>query len=270
MRDACVSLGAVFRRDALLALRQPLGFVARWFSPVVGIAGFYFVARLVDPHHALSIEGRHEGYFAYVSVNLSFMLLQTSALQAFSATIRYDQIVGTLEPIFATSTPTAVFATACGAWPLAVSLAQVAWSLGIASALMGLDLRATDAWCLVAFVALSTLAMGAIGILGAAGVVAFRQILPSNYLVGGAAALLSGTLFPTHLFPPVVQFISWCLPLTHALRGLRGAIVGDSVSAVAGDALWLAAVTAVLLPLSLVLLARAFEYARRDGTLAQY
>jgi ABC-2 type transporter len=217
--DTFVRVGAIFRRDAKLAMTQPLGFTARWLSPVIGVAGFYFVARLVDPHRALAIDGRHAGYFAYVSVNLSFMLLQTSALQAFSQTIRYDQLVGTLEPIFASSTPAGLFAAGCGVWPLVVSLAQVGFSLGIAAAFMGLDLHATDLVSLLLFVALGTLTMGAIGILSAAGVVAFKQVPPSNYLVGGAASLLSGTLFPTHLFPPALQFVSWCLPLTPRAAG---------------------------------------------------
>jgi ABC-2 type transport system permease protein len=270
VRDGLVRIGAVFRRDSLLALRQPLGFVTRWFSPVIGIAGFYFVARLVDPRRALSIDGRHEGYFAYVSVNLAFMLLQASALQAFSQTIRYDQLVGTLEPIFATSAPPALFVASCGVWPLMVSLAQAAFSLGTASIFMGLDLHATDLVSLTTFIGLSTLTMGALGILSAAGVIAFKQVPPSNYLVGGAASLLSGTLFPTHLFPPTLQLVSWCLPLTHALRGLRGAIAGNSVAALGGDAVWLGVTAVLLLPLSFILLHYAVERARCDGTLAQY
>jgi ABC-2 type transport system permease protein len=268
--DAFVRIGAILRRDVILALRQPLGSITRWFSPIIGIAGFYFVARFVDPHRALSIDGHREGYFAYVSVNLSFMVLQTSALQAFSQSIRYDQLVGTLEPIFASPAPTGLIVASCGVWPLAISLAQVMLCLAGASLFMGLDLHATDLASLLTFVALSTLTMGAIGILSAAGVIAFKQVPPSNYLVGGAASLLSGTLFPTHLFPPVLQLVSWCLPLTHALRGLRGAIAGDGIAATAGDALWLAVTAALLFPASFILLHFAVERAKCDGTLAQY
>jgi ABC-2 type transport system permease protein len=270
MRDTFVRVGAVLRRDAILAWRQPLGFIARWFSPIIGIAGFYFVARFVDPHRTLTIDGRNEGYFSYVSVNLSFMLLQTSALQAFSQTIRYDQLVGTLEPIFASPAQTGLIVASCGVWPLLVSFAQVAVCLIAASVWMGLDLRATDIVSLATFVVLSTLTMGGIGILSAAGVIAFKQVPPSNYLVGGAASLLAGTLFPTQLFPPVLQLVSWCLPLTHALRGLRAAIAGESVGAMGVDVLWLGIAAALILPASLIVLHYCVERARRDGSLAQY
>jgi hypothetical protein len=67
-----------------------------------------------------------------------------------------------------------------------------------------------------------------------------------------------------------LQLVSWCLPLTHALSGLRCAIAGDSVTAVAGDALWLAVSAALLLQCSFIVLHHAVERARCDGTLAQY
>jgi ABC-2 type transport system permease protein len=268
--DALVPFGAIFRRDARLALSQPMGFTGRWFSPVIAIAGFYFVARFVDPHRSLPIDGRQEGYFAYVSVNLSFMLLLTSALQSLPQTIRYDQLVGTLEPIMATASPARVFIAGCFLWPLSVSVTQVTFSLTSASFIMGLDLRATDFMSLLAFVVLSLLTMSAIGIIGAAGVIAFKQMPPSSYLVGGAASLLAGTLFPIRLLPPALQLVSWCLPLTHALRGLRAAIAGDSLFAVAGDALWLAVAATLLLPFSFVVFAYAVRRARSDGTLAHY
>jgi ABC-2 type transport system permease protein len=270
MREFAGRLAAVIRRDFRLSVRQPVSAIVGWFSPVIAIAGFYFVARLVDPHRSLPIDGRHSGYFSYVCVNLSFMLLATSALQAFAQAVRYDQIVGTLEPIFATSISPGAFAAGCGIWPLAVSCAQVAVSLGIAAAFMGLDLHATDILSLVTFLLLSTLTMAAIGLFSAAGVIAFRQVPPSNYLVGGAASLLAGTLFPTHLFPPALQVLSWCLPLTHVLRGLRGAIAGDPLPAIAGDALWLGVAVLLLLPTSFVVLSRAVARARDDGTLAHY
>jgi hypothetical protein len=91
---------------------------------------------------------------AYVSINASFMLLQTSALRAVSQTIRYDQLVGTLKPILATPACTGVYVAGCGVWPLIVSFAQVVFSLSIASALMGLDLHATDIPSLLTFVLL--------------------------------------------------------------------------------------------------------------------
>jgi ABC-type multidrug transport system permease subunit len=270
MADAAAQLGAIVRRDALLALRAPFGFLARWISPLIAIAGFSFVSRLVDPHRALAVDGAHGGYFAYVSVNLAFMLLAASALQAVMQSVRYDQIVGTLEPIFATSIPAWLFAAGCAVWPITVSCAQVALSLAVAATFMGLDLHAIDPLSLLTFAVLSVVTMSAIGLFSAAGVIAFRQVPPSDYLIGGAATLLAGTLFPTRLFPPVVQAVSWCLPLTHMLRGLRAAVAGKSLAATAGDVVWLAIAGGILLPASLLALSYAVERARREGTLGHY
>ena len=247
-----------------------MALATRWISPAIGIAGFYFVARLVDPHRTLVLDGRHAGYFSYVSVNLSFMLLQAGALQAFSQTLRYDQLVGALEPVFAVPMPPGVFVAGYGAWPLLVSAAQVVVCLAAASMFMGLDLHATDLVSLLTFAVLGTATMAAIGIFGAAGVVAFKAVPPTNYFVGGAASLLAGTLFPTHLFPPVLQLISWC-SAAHARvarlarRGRRpvrrGRLERRGLARGRGRG---------VLPLSLVVLDRAVARARSDGTLAHY
>lgn len=270
MPEIAIRVGAIVRRDAVLALRRPVSLVTRSLGPLTAIAGFYFVARLVDPNHSLAIDGRHAGYFTYVSVNLLFMILLTTALQSFSATVRYDQLIGTLESIFSTATQPGLFVLSCGVWPFVTSALQVILGLGIASSFMGLDLHATNPLALTIFIALSTLTMSAIGIFSAAGVIAFKQVPPSHYLVGGAASLLSGTLFPTHLFPAGLQIVSWCLPLTHALRGIRGAIAGDPLAAAAPDAAWLTIAVVVLLPLSFAVLHYAVERARSEGTLAEY
>ncbi|MGH7728369.1 MAG: ABC transporter permease [Vulcanimicrobiaceae bacterium] len=270
MTELLRCIGGVIRRDARLAATQPLAFATRWFAPIITIAGFYFVSKLLDPHHALATGGRTTGYFSYVAVNVAFMLLQTSAILAFAQTVRLDQIIGTLEAIVAAPRRTSLYVAACGVWPIALSVAQVAVSLAAASAFMGLDLRATNPWSLLAFGALSTVTMASIGILSAAAVIAFKAVPPTGYLVGGAASLLAGTLFPVTLLPPPLRAISWLLPLTHSLRGFRGAVAGESLGALSGEAWWLLAAMLILFPLSFFVLERVVERGRRDGTLSQY
>jgi ABC-type multidrug transport system permease subunit len=101
-------------------------------------------------------------------------------------------------------------------------------------------------------------------------VIAYKQPPPANILVGGAASMLSGVLFPTTLLPWPLQIVSWCLPLTHALAGMRGGVAGVGLGALAADALWLCGATALLVPLALFAIGRAIDHARRDGTLAYY
>jgi ABC-2 type transport system permease protein len=109
-----------------------------------------------------------------------------------------------------------------------------------------------------------------VGVMSAGIVIYSKTEPPSGLIVGGVASLLAGVLFPVALLPAPLQAVSWLLPITHALAGMRGAIAGGHFAALAGDALWLAVATVILLPLALFGFAYAINRARTDGTLAAY
>jgi ABC-2 type transport system permease protein len=260
---------AIYTRDMQFTALRPLGVVMRTVNVMIGICGFYFLAKLIDPSHFMTYAHRPSGYFAYVSVNLAFLVLQTSALQSISAAIRSDQAIGALEPILATQRKAWPFIVSSGLWPLTISLIEVGISLLVAW-LLGLNLGSTNGLTLVLFVTLSTLAMASIGLLSSAAVIAFQQVLPTTYLIAGAAPLLAGVFFPVSVLPRPLQVVSWLLPLTHSLAGLRAAFAGASISQSAGDAIWLACAVLVLLPVGLVLVELAVRRGRRNGTLSLY
>jgi len=237
---------------------------------LVRVTCFYFVSKLRAPSRALGFGGHPSSYFTYVIINVAFMTLQANAIQSFGMTLRRDQFTDMIEPIFATPTSVGLFAFASGLWKLAVSLAQVTTYLALASLLFGLSLKDTNVVTLLTFVVLSVACMSSIGVIAAGFVIYSKQEPPSNFLVGGAASLLGGVIFPVALLPQPLRIVSWLLPITHALNGIRAAVHGASFSQVADDALWLAIATAVLVPLALFSFNWIIDRARTDGTLAQY
>lgn len=261
---------ALVRRDAKIELSYPLPFAMQWVAIVVGVSAFYYVSKLVPPSRLLGSGGSKSTYFAYVVVNVAFMLLQTNAVQAFATNLRRDQMVHVVEPIFATPTPVALIAFGSGLWKMLLSAAQVLVYLGVATFAYKLDLHGTNVGLLALFTLLSLLCMSAIGVIGAGIVIYSKQQPPSNYVVGGAASMLAGVLFPVALLPFPLQIISWLLPITHALNGMRAAIAGASLQAVSGDAVWLAVASVVLMPISVLVFSRCVDRARSDGTLAHY
>jgi ABC-type multidrug transport system permease subunit len=67
-----------------------------------------------------------------------------------------------------------------------------------------------------------------------------------------------------------LQAVSWTLPITHALNGIRGAFHGATLRDLSPDAIWLTVATIVLLPFSLFIFRGAVARAKFDGTLGQY
>jgi ABC-2 type transport system permease protein len=261
---------AVFLRDAQFDLAVPLPFLTQWLAVVISVAGLFFVSHLVAPSPTLGFGGHRGNYFSYAVVNVAFMLLMTMAVQGFARTLRRDQILDLIEPIFATPTSVALLAFSSGLWCLTVSVLQVTLYLAVAALAFHLDLHNTDIGMLALFTVLSVACMSSLGVMSAGIVIYSKAEPPSGMIVGGVASLLGGVLFPVALLPAPLQAVSWLLPITHALAGIRGAIAGAHLAALRADALWLGVATAILLPSALFGFSYAINRARTDGTLAAY
>ena len=262
-------ISAFVERDIHLALSYPSTLYMPLVSAAVTVGGFAFFSRLVSPHAHLDAGGARIDYFTYVVINLSFMLLLNAALQCVPQALRRDQVAGTLEAMLAAPTPLAVTIAGSAVWPMFFACIQAGAYILCAMAL-GLHFAHVNAPLLVLFLLLGSICTMTLGMLASAAVIAFKQSPPSSLFVGSAATLLAGVLFPVTLFPPAIRALSWTLPLTHALRGLRAAAGGAPLAAVAADAWWLVAGTARLIPISYLSLRAAVRFAKTDGSLGSY
>ena len=262
-------IAAIFMRDLRITLARPIGLVSRVVNALIGIYGLYCLAGLFDPQGKLGTEHLATfSYFSYTTVNVAFMLLQATSLQVFSSALRSDQLNGGLETILQTQPLALPYVLASGLWPLLLALIQVALTLTFAARFLGLEVNHLNIGTLLVFIVLSTAVMMAIGILSAAAVIQFKQVPPSTYLISGAAPVLAGVMFPVSRLPHQLQLISWLLPLTHSLHGLRGAFEGVSLFDLRQDVVWLCCAIAVLLPIAVIALELAMRRCKNDGTLS--
>lgn len=262
---------AIFNRDRRLALSYDMAFYVQWAQIVVQVVSMFFLSRYAHPNVARFGLPSYVTYFEVIVINLAFLRFQQTAIQSFQTAIRGDQMLGTLEVLLATPTPLAVIVLSTGLWGFALTGMQVGCALFIAS-FFGLQLHINILTALV-FIVLTIACMSPLGVLAASTIMTFKQNAPTSFVAGGVAMILGGVMYPVSTLPPPLQVISWFLPISHALIGIRG---GFLVAApltdptIAYNALWLIAATAILLPLSLYSFTRAVNLARRDGTLGQY
>ena len=119
--------------------------------------------------------------------------------------------------------------------------------------------------------ALALLAHLPIGIVSAGFLLVFKRGDPLTPLVGSLSALLGGVYFPLAVLPGWLQSVSFFLPFTHALEGLRQAVLnGRSLSELGTQVAVLGIFALVLLPVSLAVFSYAVRQAKRLGTLSQY
>jgi ABC-2 type transport system permease protein len=270
LRVALGKAAAIYKRDRRLALSYDMAFVIQWLQIVIQIISFFFIATLIGHGQRFGLIGPVP-YFSYVVVNLAFARFQLTALQSFQTAIRGDQMLGTLEVVMATPTtlPTIVLST--GLWGFTLTFMQVLVALGTGM-LLGLQLHVNFLTAIV-FVLLTIACMSPLGVMAASTIMTFKQNAPTQFVAGSAAALLGGVLYPVSKLPEWLQKVSWCLPITHSLEGIRAGLLENvplTNPVVAADAFWLLGATAILMPLSLFVFSRSVNLARRDGTLGHY
>jgi ABC-2 type transport system permease protein len=268
-RSVMRKAGAIFGCDAALSLSYDFSFWTSWIGIAVQVLSFYFISKLMGSSPKFGYGGHPARYFDFIVVNLAFVRFQATAVQCFQSAIRNDQMAGTLEAVMATPTTLPVIILSRGLWAFTLTFMQVALFMVLA-VVLGLNLSHANILSVIVFTALTIACMSPLGVMSAASIMTFKQTGGTGFVMGGLTQLLGGVLFPISTLPLILQYVSWGLPITHALNGIRGAVHGANLLQLAPEAIWLTIAAAVLLPLSLWSFGRAVQRAKMDGTLGHY
>lgn len=209
-------------------------------------------------------------YTAFIVIGLAFQGYIASTITTASQRIRNEQLYGTLE-----------YYVLAPSGPLSFLVYTVLWGFvmnGISTAVimligLGLGVRYTASGAALAAAMIALLMLSSFGIAALSGAVVMvtKQGNPIAFFFSTFSTLMGNVVFPVTALPIYLRVISYALPLTWALQGLRGVLLyGYGFSAVLGDLAVMAAFTAVLVPLGTYAYVAAFNKARRDGTLSQY
>jgi ABC-2 type transport system permease protein len=264
-------LPAFVRRDFLVAVSYRAAFV----SDVVGLVGqalvFAFVSRLVDPSKLPRFAGTEVTYLEFAAVGIALGVFVQFGLQRVAATLRGEQLMGTLESLLVTPTAPATIQLGSVAFDLVYIPVRTAVFLGAIALAFGLHVDAGGVGpAVVVLLAFMPFVWG-LGVASAAAVLTFRR---GSGLVGLGAMLLafaSGLYFPLDLLPAWIADVASWNPIALAVDAMRQALLGG-----AG---WgeVAPKVAVLAPLGLASLAAgiglfrlALRRERRRGTVGLY
>lgn len=262
-------LGAIYRRDAIVALSYPGNFALSWLAIVIEVVVAWYISRLIAPSSKFSPTGAVVSYFQYIAINTAFVRFQSAALNSFAESIRDAQLTGTLEIVLATPTQLPTLVLSSGLWSFTFTSLQTALYLAIA-VLFGLDLTHVDVLTALVFLILTVAATSPLGVLAAALSMVIKKTGPVEWLSTASANLFGGVYLPLKALPFALQAIGWILPITHALNGFRAAAAGVPLAGVAGDAIWLVVASLILMPFSLWVFAKSVGKAKVDGTLSMY
>ena len=257
---------AIARRDLLIAIRYRTGFVMLAGGAVAELAAFYYLSRAVGPGF------RPEGvdYFPFLLVGTGFYTFLVMGVNAFLTSVADAQQTGTLEVLMATSTTPAVLVFLSAVSAFAGSALNLLLYLAAGLMWFGAPLHPNLPGSLIIFVLSLSIAV-AFGIFAAALQFAIQKGSAVIWLLSSGAWLLTGTMFPVASLPKWLRFISGLIPITHALQGMRLALLqGAPFAVLSRDISILAFFSILLLPLSLIVFSHTVRRARLQGTLSFY
>jgi ABC-2 type transport system permease protein len=255
-------LRAFLWRDVAIDFSYKLSFVLDAVHMAIAVAAFYFFSQLVG-------DRRLAGYasFPFILVGMAVNAYMTTCLVCFSQTIRGSQLTGTLKAILATPTTPTGLLVCSSTYPfLRATLDAVVYLM--AGMLFGLSVLHVDTLAATLVLVLSLLAFSSIGIVAATFTLVFKRGDPLLWLFGSGSWLLGGVLFPTDLLPPLLQRVTPLLPITHAVSGMRAAVLaGASPLAISHELAGLALFALIGVPVGLLVFNLGVNHVKRTGTL---
>ena len=263
-----LKLWAFIKRDFLSEVSYRLAFLMGVAGMFFSLLAFYFLTKMIDP----STKGLNGvPPFDWLLIGLAFQFYFSTALYSFSHRVRNEQLLGTLEAMLVTPTPTAMVVFSSAAWDFVYGGIRVLLYMLFATLIFGVHLALGSPLALGLGVLLTLLSSAGLGILSASFILYFKRGDPINFLLSGATTFLGSVFFPVELLPRWLAPVSDWLPVTWSLRIVRGSLLqGRGLHDLRSELLMLALLTAILLPGGLICSRYAIRRAKREGTLIQY
>ena len=259
---------AFLKRDFLSEVTYRVAFLFQVVGMFFSIAAFYFMTKMIDPQ-AEGLDGIPP--FEWLLMGLAFQYYFSTALYSFSAKIRSEQLLGTLEAMLVSPTPTSIVIFSSAAWDFTYGAIRVLIYLLFATLIFDVHLYTNSLGALALGVLLTLLSSAGLGILSASFILYFKRGDPINFFLSGLTTFFGNVFFPVEQLPEVLRPISDYLPITWSLRIVRGSLLqGQPSSELLDELMRLAILTLVLLPLGFFCSRIAIRRAKREGSLIQY
>jgi ABC-2 type transport system permease protein len=262
-------LTALISHSFRLAWSYKLNFILRYLSGVITVLLYYFLDLLLQRAGGQAVI-REGTYFTFVLIGGAFLRYLMGISQAFSANLREEMLIGTIEPLLVTATSTTLSVLGSSFWGLIQATSIVLGQLFL-GALIGADFSQANWSSALVVLFITLVSFASYGIISAAFMIVFKRSDPAIMFISQIAFVFSGVYFPVEIFPPWLRIISYLLPFTYALRALRGALMGGaSLADLALDIAILLGFAVVLIPLSIWALRYAIRRMKNTGEMMHY
>jgi ABC-2 type transport system permease protein len=262
---------AFVRRGFWHASSYRLNFFGNYLGSALVLIFFYVLAQFYGVARPAALAEYGGDYFTFLLVGGVFARYLSLGLRNFGRELEHELTAGTVEPLMVTATSPTLALLGASLWSLLEGVLLLVAQLAMGALFLSADFSRANWPAALALTLLTLLALNSWGLFTAAFVLAFKRADPLSWLVDVTLYMLAGVYFPVQILPVWLRVVAYALPLSHALEGLRFALMrGDSLAELWRYALILLAFNAVLLPLGVLALRFAIQHVKRTGSLGHY
>lgn len=261
---------AFFQHDLLTEWKSRYSLVLHLMNIVMSVATYLFVSRLVARETLAQWAPAQEGYFPFVLIGMATNGAMLTALTGLTHSLQLQKTSGALKPLLLGHTPPEAVLLFSSLYPLARAGVDLIVYLFVGWAFGGLPLTGANVPAAVVTACLAIVAFGGLGLLTAAATLLFNCGTPLLWVIASSSWLLGGVLYPPPLLPRPLRWAAQLFPFTHALEGVRAALlVGASLGDLLFHILALSVFGVMMIALGLLAFNIGLNRARVRGTLAE-
>lgn len=260
-----------FKKDFKIEKNYKLSFTLDIFGVLFSSLSFYFISKLFYKND-ISFDFASENYFAFVLVGLAFLGFINTSLGGFSLSLRKAQVLGIIEQILISPISILEYLFSSNSYFFFLSSFRffvyltVGLFLGVKFYFNLFNLL----WVAIIFL-LTVGVFSSIGIISSSFIMIFKRGDPIDFFMGNLMGLLGGVYYPVKILPFLLKLISYLIPLTYALKGIRLCLFSSpGFLEIFYYIKILLLFFLILFPLSLYLYKRALIKAKKEGTLSFY
>jgi len=259
------------KRDFINEVSYKFSFFLQFFGIFLSILVFYFLSKLFEGQEIPYLRPYGGNYFAFVLIGIAFSNYLNVAVRSLSKSIRDAQMMGTLEALLVTQTEIPTIILGSSLYSYFFTSFQVFVYLILGVFVFGVNLGAANYIGAVIILIFTITSFGSIGIISASFIMMFKRGDPITWLITSLSWLLGGVFYPVQVLPAWLEKLSYLLPITYSLSGMRLALLqGYTLKELMPSILALLIFTIFLLPVSIFIFTKAVKRAKVEGSLAQY
>ncbi len=233
---------------------------------------FFFISQLFTGAVAPTLQQYGGSYIGFVVIGIAFQRYMSVMIEGPPAEIRDEQEKGTLETLLLSPTSLPTILLGETVWDLIMTTGTISIILLIGIPL-GLTFENANIQCAAVILVLLMIPLFGIGMISAGITMIVKAGEPVTVAVSLLSSFFAGVYFPVELIPRSLRSVSYVLPTTYGLDGLRRSILlGADLSspAIVSDISGLVILSVILVPLGVLIFRAGCRKAKIEGTLSYY